>query len=288
MTAPADGRATPVTVPDGPAVRGGTRESWQGSGRVTQVLVLTRRALWSQFADRRVLVIKLVQPLLLLVVLGQLFGSMVDPGLLPSGVPYMEFLLPALLVTSGIGSAAASGAILSRDMENGMTARLRSLPIALSSVLFARCCADVARCCVQMVIMVVCAWALFGYSPPGGVPGTAAALALAAFVIWALTWVFLALSCWLRSLDAMQSIAGVATFPLMFGSSAFAPVDGMPFWLQLIARANPLSYAVDAARGLCLGTPDAAGLLGALAASTGVAAVGILLAVRGFRRPLVG
>ncbi|MDF3149384.1 ABC transporter permease, partial [Streptomyces sp. T21Q-yed] len=263
-------------------------ERWRGSGPVTQVLVLTKRALWSQFADRRVLVIKLLQPLLLLVVLGQLFGSMVDPALLPSGVPYMEFLLPALLVTSGIGSAAASGAILSRDMENGVMARLRSLPIGLSSVLFARGFADLLRCCVQMVIMTVFAWALFGYSPPGGILGTAAAVALAGFVIWALTWVFLALSCWLRSLDAMQSIAGVATFPLMFGSSAFAPVDGMPFWLQVIARANPLSYAVDASRSLCLGTPDLGGLGGALAASAGVAALGILLAVRGFRRPLVG
>ncbi len=44
--------------------------------------------------------------------------------------------------------------------------------------------------------------------------------------------------------------------PLFFGSNALYPVDLMPGWLQAISLANPLSYQVDALRGLLIGTPS--------------------------------
>jgi ABC-2 type transport system permease protein len=54
----------------------------------------------------------------------------------------------------------------------------------------------------------------------------------------------------------------------------------------VIATINPLTYAVDASRNLALDLPAGAGVLAALAASGALMAVGIVVAVRGFRRPL--
>ncbi|MGP0026700.1 MAG: ABC transporter permease [Streptosporangiaceae bacterium] len=48
--------------------------------------------------------------------------------------------------------------------------------------------------------------------------------------------------------------------PLFFSSSALYPVAVMPGWLQAIAKINPLSYEVDALRGLLIGTPANIGL----------------------------
>ena len=45
--------------------------------------------------------------------------------------------------------------------------------------------------------------------------------------------------------------------PLTFASSAFAPVDTMPGWLQAFVKANPVTSIIDAARGLMLGGPVA-------------------------------
>jgi len=42
--------------------------------------------------------------------------------------------------------------------------------------------------------------------------------------------------------------------PLFFASNALYPVDLMPRWLQVINNVNPLSYEVDALRGLLVGT----------------------------------
>ncbi|WP_424531055.1 ABC transporter permease [Sphaerisporangium viridialbum] len=52
-----------------------------------------------------------------------------------------------------------------------------------------------------------------------------------------------------------MGIGQAITMPLFFGSNALYPVALMPAWLQVISHANPLSYEVDALRGLLIGTP---------------------------------
>ena len=47
--------------------------------------------------------------------------------------------------------------------------------------------------------------------------------------------------------------------PLFFASNALYPVKLMPTWVRDISRVNPLSYEVDALRGLLLDTPAALG-----------------------------
>lgn len=270
-------------IVDGVPADAGNR--WDGSGFVTQVLVLTHRALSAQLADRRLAVIRALQPLVVLVVFGQVFGSMVDTSSLPGGVGYIDYLLPAVLVTSGLGSAAISGAVLSRDMENGLMTRLRSLPIELAAVLFARSLAELLRTAVQSIILLGCAAAFFGFRPAGGVLGVLGALLLSLLVIWAIIWIFLGLSCWLRSLEVMQAVSSLATFPLTFASSAFAPLDGLPPWLRLVAQLNPMTYAIDATRALALATPAAGAVSAALLTAGITAGAAMVVAVRGFRRP---
>ncbi|MDT3436528.1 ABC transporter permease [Haloarcula sp. 1CSR25-25] len=48
-------------------------------------------------------------------------------------------------------------------------------------------------------------------------------------------------------------IANLLTFPLLFVSSAFLPLDILPDWIQAVAVANPITYGVDGIRALMLG-----------------------------------
>jgi ABC-2 type transport system permease protein len=52
-----------------------------------------------------------------------------------------------------------------------------------------------------------------------------------------------------------MGIGQAITMPLFFGSNALYPIKAMPGWLQALSKANPLSYEVDALRGLLIGTP---------------------------------
>ncbi len=257
----------------------------RGTDFGTQVLVLTQRSLRTLVSDPRMIVFSILQPLIMLTLFSQIFAGIANTPGFPRGVAYIDFLMPAILVNTAMQSALQAGVGLVTDMKNGVLARFRSLPIRSGSVLVARSLSDLVRTAAQLLLMLVFAVVVFGFSPAGGVAGTAAALALALAVGWGLGWIFLAIAAWLRNAELMQTVGFLAMFPLMFASSAYVPISGLPGWLQAVATVNPLTFAVDAARSLALAQP-VTGVAGALATSAALAVAGWLFAVKGFRRPL--
>ncbi|MDI2027889.1 ABC transporter permease [Saccharopolyspora sp. TS4A08] len=273
-------------APPSPPGSAPTARRWRGAPYPTQVLVLTGRSLRAVIKDPRVVVFSLLQPLIMLVLFSQVFGKAMMGNVADQGGSYINYLMPAILVTTGIGAAVQSGVGLVSDMKNGVIARFRALPIGMSAVLIARSLADLARTAVQLIVLLTVASLVFGFSPAGGLGGTLGAFGLALFVSWSLSWIFLALGAWLRKEEVMQSVGFLAMFPLMFASSAFVPIQALPSWLALVARINPLTYAVNASRDLSLALPTGTGVLAALGTSAVLCALGIAAAVRGFRRPL--
>ncbi|MDT7785089.1 MAG: type transport system permease protein [Pseudonocardiales bacterium] len=259
--------------------------TWHGSNYPTQVLVLTGRSLRALLRTPLLVFFSVLQPLIMLTLFSQIFGSITGTANFPPGMSYIDYLLPAILVNTAMQSSLASGIGLVQDMSNGVLARFRSLPIRPSTVLLARNLSDAVRTAFQLVLMIAFGVLVFGFRPDGGMLGTLAALGLALVVGWALSWVFIAIAAWVRKAELMQTVGFLAMFPLMFASSAFVPVGGLPGWLQAVAKINPLTYAVDAARSLALAHP-VTGVAGALITSGVIAAIGAFFAVRGFRRPL--
>ncbi|WP_371603907.1 ABC transporter permease [Streptomyces sp. NBC_01220] len=259
----------PIAVPD-------TTAEWRGGSIRAQLWVLTGRQIRSMYGDTRLALFSLLQPLIMLLLLSEIFGSMANRDDFPHGVRYIDYLVPALLVTTGIGSAQGAGVGLVKDMDNGIVARFRVLPTRLPLVLVARSLADLLRVFTELLVLLACGTVFFGFRPSGGVLGTAAALLLTVFVIWSLIWCFIALAAWLRSVEVMSSIAVLVMFPLMFASSAFVPLKGLPEWLQVVAKVNPVTYAVDGSRRLALGWDLGLGVVGALGTSA------VLLALAGF------
>jgi ABC-2 type transport system permease protein len=227
----------------------------------------------------------LLQPLIMLTLFSQIFSSIANTPGFPAGVNYIDYLMPAILVNTAMQSALQAGVGLVTDMKNGVLARFRSLPIRMGSVLVARSLSDLVRTAIQLLVMMLFAVLVFGFSPAGGILGVGAALALSLLVGWGLGWVFLAIASWLRNAELMQTVGFLAMFPLMFASSAYVPISGLPGWLQTFANLNPLTHAVDAARGLALAQP-VTGVAAAIITSLVIAAVGGAFAVKGFRKPL--
>jgi ABC-2 type transport system permease protein len=275
--------ANPVPRTDGPAP---AVRPWRGSNLATQILVLTGRSLRAIIRDPRMVVFSLLQPLVMLLLFSQIFSSIAKTPGFPAGVSYIDYLMPAILVNTAMGSAVQSGVGLVNDMKTGVLARFRSLPIRMGSVLVARSLSDVVRTGVQLIMMLIFATVLFGFSPAGGIVGVASAWALGLVVGWGLGWIFIAAGSWLRNAEVMQMVGFLLMFPLMFASSAYVPVAGLPGWLQAVARVNPMTYAVNASRALSLSLPVGNGVVAALATSAGLAIVGGALAFKGFRKPL--
>ncbi|QUH01933.1 ABC transporter permease [Saccharopolyspora erythraea] len=259
---------------------------WDGSSVPTQIAVLTMRSLRAFVTDPGLVLVGLIQPVMTLFVFTQIFTNFALAANLPSGTDYLDFLMPAVLVNHVVQTSSQTGIGLVEDLRNGIVARLRSLPIMPSSLLLARSISDLIRGAVQVVLIIVLAMAALGYSPQGGLMGTVLSALLTLGVGSALSWAFLAMGACLRRTEPMQNISVLVMVPLMFISSAFVPISELPDWLELVARINPLTYAVDASRAVALGLDGTYLVAPSLFISFVLALVSALIAIRGFRRPL--
>lgn len=277
---------TPMTSTLARAQGSATAVRWPGSSLWSQIMILTERSLGALVRDPQIILFGLLQPIVMLFLFTQVFANLGSTPNFPPGISYVDYLVPAVLVDNAVQSSLQSGVGLVEDLKNGVVSRLRSLPIQPASMLVARSLSDLARGAVQVVVILLLATTMLGYSPDGGFGGMAASLFLALMVGWALGWVFLAFGTWLRRAEPMQNISFIALFPLMFASSAYVPVADLPAWLQVVAQVNPLTYAVDATRAVALGFANTSAVLPAIVICSIITAAGVVFAILGFRRPL--
>jgi ABC-2 type transport system permease protein len=86
-----------------------------------------------------------------------------------------------------------------------------------------------------------------GFRPAGSVVDSLTALGLSVVFGFAFTWLFITIGLLAGSAQAAQGMS-LLVFPLTFVSSAYVAVETMPGWMQPIARNQPVTAMVDAAR----------------------------------------
>ncbi|MGW9368140.1 ABC transporter permease, partial [Streptomyces albidoflavus] len=237
---------TQLAPPLPPAVpRPAAVPAFGGSSLLTQIRVLTGRSLRAMVTDPGIVLFGLIQPVVILFVLTQVFSKMGMPPHFPDGVSYLDYVLPAVLVDNAAQSAMQSGVGLVEDQKNGIVARLRSLPVHPGALLAARSLVGLVRSAVQIAVIMALAMTVLGYSPNGGAAELALSAGLTLFISFSLGWAFIAAGAWLRRAEPLQNLALIVIFPLMFASSAYVPVADLPAWLGAVASVNPLTYAID-------------------------------------------
>jgi len=249
-----------------------------------QVLQLTGRNLRKITREPTLVFFSLAMPVIMLTLFGQVFRSIAQTPDFPKGVSYIDYLLPAVLCTTLVQSATTSSTAIATDLETGMIDRFRSMPLHAWTVLLARNLSDVIRGMTQSLIMLILGLAVFGFRFHGSFAGAVATLAVALPLCFAMNWAFIWIGVMVKKPETTQIAGMLVTFPLMFASSAYVPLRSLPGWLQALAKVNPLSYTVDAARGFALGhsAPGALGKSVLIAAV--LAGVSIVGATATYRR----
>jgi ABC transporter DrrB family efflux protein len=205
------------------------------------------------------------------------------------GVSYVDFLVPGFVVSGLLFTAGGTAVAVAEDAAGGVHDRLRSLPVSDLAVLTGRAVADTALM-VVVAAVTTAVGVLVGFRPDA--PAGDLLLAAALVVLFASTvaWVFQFVGLVAGNAQAAQGLAIIAV-PFSFLSSAFVPVDTMPAAIEWFARYQPLSFWVDAVRGLTLGDAviGAGGqslgveVLGAVAWAVGLTVVFAALAARRYR-----
>jgi ABC transporter DrrB family efflux protein len=217
---------------------------------------VTKRNLRHYVRQPRLLLFSTIQPVMFVLLFSFVFDGVVSADL-PSGVTYINFLLPGILIHSSAFRTVQTAVGLGEDLERGVVDRFRSMPMARSAVLSGRTMADLLRSLAVLTLMIAIGY-LIGFRFTQGPLQALGAIAVVALFGYALSWIFTYIAMVVPGAEAVQAAGFVAIFPLVFASSVFVPVATMPGWLATIVSYNPVTLGADAARVLAIGyLPDA-------------------------------
>jgi len=239
--------------------------AWRRSG--SRVLALCLVELQKLRHDRKELYTRAIQPALWLLIFGETFSRL---HAIPTSVPYLDYLAPGILAQSVLFISIFYGIQIIWERDAGVLATLMATPTPRFALVAGKAFAAGVRALLQGVVVLVLA-AVLGVALTDN---PLRLLAVAAVVILSAAF-FSTLSIVLAGIvlprERLMGIGQAITMPLFFASNALYPIALMPAWVRALSRLNPLSYEVDALRGLLLDRPAAVGTdLGVLVLAAGI------------------
>ena len=222
------------------------RDTWFMVGR--QARNLMREPIW--------IVMMIVQPLVWLLLYGQLFKRIVHlPGGGFGGASYITFLAPAIVVMNAFFGATWSGMAMITDLDRDVIPRFLATPVSRVSLVASQVVRSALTSVIQALLILVIALAL-GVRIHTGAEGWLVVLATAALVASAFAGLSQAIALLTRREATMIAVANFIGLPLLFLSSTLNSVKQIPGWMQTAARYNPVNWGVDAARQVVLPQTD--------------------------------
>jgi ABC-2 type transport system permease protein len=190
------------------------------------------------------------------------------PGF-PDVTSYLSFVVPGTVVQGTILAGLTTGIALASDIEFGFFDRLIAAPVHRTSLILGRLTGTIVLAAMQSTLFLAIAMP-FGASYPGGVDAFAATVGLAALTAAGIGGMTAALALRTGSLSLLQSIFPFM-FVLLFTAPAFFPQELLAPILRDVSEYNPLTYIVEAIRGMLAGNPDLGSPWTGLAAALGLA-----------------
>jgi ABC-2 type transport system permease protein len=186
-----------------------------------------------------------VQPLLFLFVLGSGLQGLSSAG--THGVNLKTFIYPGVLCISVMFTAMFSAASIVWDREFGFLREMMVAPVRRSSIVIGKCFGGATVACSQGIIMILLAPLVHVPYSVTLILGIFGLQLLLAFTITAFG-VMIAVR--IKQMQTFFGVMQMIIMPLFFISGALFPVSGLPRWLEILNRIDPLTYAVDPMRRL--------------------------------------
>ncbi len=230
-------QATPASV----RVAGGR---WRDDLRA--VRVVWHRELIRFGRNRLRIITSLAQPVLFLFVLGTGLSSLVArsvPG--GGGVNFRTFMFPGVVAMTVLFTAMFSSVSIVWDREFGFLREMLVAPVRRGALVAGKCAGGATVATLQALIMLALAGLVHVPYSPLLLLTLAGEMLLAALTITALGT---ALASRMAQVESFQVVMQFVVLPLFFLSGALFPLKGLPGWLSVLTRLDPLAYIVDPMR----------------------------------------
>jgi ABC transporter DrrB family efflux protein len=246
---------------------------------LSQCLTLAWRGVVKIRRNPWILADVVVTPIMFLGLFVYVFGGAIEG----STRDYLQFVFPGIVGMMTMFATLGIGTALSRDLEQGVFDRFRTLPTLRIAPLAGAIGGDVIRQLVGMVVLVTFG-VILGFRFQTNAASALAAFGLALAFAMALSWVWVLIATMMKSSYSMQGLGNTILFPLVFASNVFVQKETLPGWMQAFVDVNPARYLMDALRGLMLGGPVASPVTYTLLWMAGFVIVFAPLALVAYRR----
>ncbi len=233
-TRPAAASADPVRVAIPP---GGWRADLRG------IKVVWQRELIRFWRDRLRIVTSLLQPLIFLFVLGGGLANIASGG--TEGVDLRTFMFPGVLAMAVLFTAMFSAASVVWDREYGFLREMLVAPVRRGSIVLGKCFGGATVAAFQGVIVMALAPLVH---VPYSLSMIVEVLALQLLLAFMITAFGVMAAVQISQMQAFMALMQMVVMPLLFLSGALFPLTGLPHWLAVLNRLDPLTYAVNPIR----------------------------------------
>jgi ABC-2 type transport system permease protein len=233
-TRPAAPAAPPVRVVVPP---GGWRADLRG------VKVVWQREMIRFWRDKLRIVTSLLQPLIFLFILGGGLANLAAGG--TEGVDLRTFMFPGALAMAVLFTAMFSAASVVWDREYGFLREMLVAPVRRGSIVLGKCIGGATVASFQGVIVMALAPLVH---VPYSLAMIAEVLALQLLLAFMITAFGVMAAVQISQMQAFMALMQMVVMPLLFLSGALFPLSGLPHWLAVLNRLDPLTYAVNPIR----------------------------------------
>jgi ABC-2 type transport system permease protein len=207
------------------------------------IKIVWQRELIRYFSDRLRIVTSLLQPALFLFVLGTGLSKLASQG--TDGLNLRTFFYPGILGMTVLFTAVFSAASVVWDREFGFLREMLVAPVRRSSIVIGKCLGGATVAAAQGVLMIAMAGLVGVPYAPTLVLGVFGLQVLLSFMLTAFALVVAAR---VTQMQTFMALTQMLVMPLFFLSGAMYPVRGLPTWLTVLNRVDPLTYAIDPMR----------------------------------------
>jgi ABC-2 type transport system permease protein len=241
-------RTDPTPAPEAAAEHGVVRvvvPPHSLASELRAIRIVWRRDLIRFTNDRVRIATSLVQPLLFLFVMGSGLQRLSSAG--THGVNLKTFIYPGVLCITVMFTAMFSASSIVWDREFGFMREMLVAPVRRSSIVIGKCLGGATVASSQGVIMVLLAPLVH---VPYNVVLILGILGLQLLLAFSITAFGVMVAARIKQMQAFFGVMQMIVTPMFFISGALFPVTGLPRWLEILNRIDPMTYAVDPMRRL--------------------------------------
>lgn len=192
-----------------------------------------------------------LEPVVYAMLIGYVFGNSLG------GTAYRSYVFAGLIAQTVAFTTTFTTVGLSRDLDQGMVDRFRTLPISRVALLLGRTASDLTTCVASVAITTACGL-LMGWRPHSGPAEVAAGILLVLLFSFAMSWIGVFVALITPNAQVAGSLGLIWLFPATFISSGFVSGATLPGPLSTVAAWNPITSLANALRRL-FGNPPPPG-----------------------------